>query len=321
MSKLFITGINGFVGSTLANYFCSKGYAVSGLGRQKALSSIVDVRCGYVYGDIQKNIPPITADVVIHAAALGSDTASFDHLFSNNVTGTSNVLDACQDVKQFIQISTSSVYGFGEDKMRESDAGKNFDSLSHYGQTKYIAEKKVREAKNIQHKTIFRPHAIYGVNDRLILPRLLKLKKGKRVIVPRHITSKVTLTNVSNLVRGIELSLNSPEPLGIYNVCDNQVYDLKEIILELLSEATGQKMRAFHVPKFIWETVISLNEKLHLSKDISRYASEMFTQPSMIDISHLTNNLGFIPDNTSKETFKQIGKWIEQRGGYKSIMS
>lgn len=310
MSRIFITGINGFVGSTLANHLVSKGHIVSGLGRQANLSPIVDPACSYVQGDIRNNIPPIFADVVIHAAALGSDTAAYDDLYKNNVQGTINVIDASAEVSHFIYISSGSVYDFGDKKMKENQAGLNFESLSDYGQTKYIAERKVEEANCFDSKTIFRPHAIYGVNDRLILPRILKLRKGNKVILPRHITNKVTLTNVSNIVQAISLSIEKPKNMSIYNVCDDEVYSLKEVIISLLSEVIGKKLKPIHIPEQIWEAFIRLNSRFHLNDEISKFGSDTLTKPSMLDISLLKSELGFISIKTSAETFKQIGEWM-----------
>lgn len=320
MTSIFITGINGFVGSTLANYFSAKGYEVTGLGRQGSLSSIVDQRCSYIKGDITRPISRIDTDILIHTAALGSDTAPYNELYKNNVQGTANILEASSGVRQFIHISTSSVYDFLDKKMEESDAGNNFEKLSHYGKTKYLAEEEVLQASNIERKTILRPHAIYGVNDRIILPRLLKLVKGNKIILPRHLTTQVTLTNVSNLVRAIERNIEEPQKLGVYNICDDVVYALEEVIVSLLTEVTGKKLKVVHIPKSIWEGFVVFNERVRLIKEISKFGSDILTQPSMINMNRIKKELNFESEKISAKTFKQIGEWVNSEDGYKNYI-
>jgi DNA-binding NtrC family response regulator len=73
----------------------------------------------------------------------------------------------------------------------------------------------VLENKSIPHKFILRPRAIYGINDRLILPRLLKLVKGNRILFPKHITDKISLTHISNFISAIDLCIQNSKQTKI----------------------------------------------------------------------------------------------------------
>ena len=86
--KIFISGITGFVGGSLANYFVHAGHEVAGIGRKPALPSFVSSLCSYQPVDIVHPLEEINADIVIHAAALASDTISFGEAYGVNVRVT-----------------------------------------------------------------------------------------------------------------------------------------------------------------------------------------------------------------------------------------
>ena len=160
--KIFVTGITGFVGGAVANHFSSLGCEITGIGRSKNLPPHISNKCNYLQSDICNPLPKIEADIVVHAAGLTSDTASFQELYKVNVEGTKNVLDAAKKVTHFIYISTSSVYNFHNLPMTELEAGVNYEELSGYGKSKFLAEQHILNNYTDNKKTILRPRAIYG---------------------------------------------------------------------------------------------------------------------------------------------------------------
>ena len=151
--KVFITGITGFVGGACANHFASLGHTVSGIGRKPSLPLHVSQTCSYRRADIALPLPCFDADVVIHAAALTSDSAHWQQAYKANVDGTKNVLAAAKNAKHFIHISSSSVYDFRDgNRKKEKEAGIYFDLLSCYGKTKWLAEKMVKENNTLNKK-------------------------------------------------------------------------------------------------------------------------------------------------------------------------
>lgn len=318
--KLVITGINGFVGGCMANYFISKGHEVTGIGRQNKLADFIDPKCQYIYADITKPIAELKADVFIHAAAFASDTAPYSALQKNNIQGTANVLNAAASANNFIQISTSSVYKFGEQPMKENEAGKQFEKLSPYGQTKFLAEKKVLEDNRIPFKHILRPRAIYGINDRLILPRLLKLVKGKKLVLPSHITSQISLTHIDNLITAAELCILSPQKYAVFNVADDKIYYLEEVIKSLIKEVTSEDLNVKKISKPIWEFLININCIIPFNKDLSRFGSDQLTKPGMMDISAIKKEMHYQPKRIMETSCREIGDWIKKNGGWKAYL-
>ena len=296
--KIFITGITGFVGSTLANKFIDDGFEVTGLGRKESLPAHVHKSCVYVKADITIPIPVINADIVIHAAAQVDDAATYEEHFDVNVTGTFNVLNACNhQCVLFILISTSSVYYFKKNTaFSEEEAGLPFESLSHYGKTKFLAEQLVVQNTELKRKIILRPRAIYGPADTVLLPRLLRLVKGKFLIIPAHLTTQISLTHIYNLAQAVEKCFNySSEDTAIFNVADDSVYSLKEALPALLSTVVSSPLKTIVVSKIIWNAVMALNNIFHFIPKLTSFGSKQLTQVALLNTVKIKEELGYDP--------------------------
>ena len=151
--KLLITGVAGFIGSNLADYFVKQGYYVVGLdnfstGKWENIAHLSHhPNFSFVEGDIRNFETCGTAvkgcDYVLHQAALGSVPRSInDPITSNdvNINGFLNMITAARDEKvtRFIFAASSSTYGDSETLPKVEDViGK---PLSPYAITKYVNE-------------------------------------------------------------------------------------------------------------------------------------------------------------------------------------
>lgn len=151
--KILITGVAGFIGSNLAEYFLQKGEQVVGLdnfatGHSHNIEPLKKMDTfSFIEGDI-RNLDTCHqavkgCDYVLHQAALGSVPRSIkDPITSNevNVGGFLNMLVACKEagVKKMVYAASSSTYGDSEALPKVEDViGK---PLSPYAITKYVNE-------------------------------------------------------------------------------------------------------------------------------------------------------------------------------------
>jgi len=124
MARYLITGIAGFIGSTLAHELVERGHDVSGIDNLStgSLENIADIRSSisFLQADIQ-NLGAVRdvcdgVDFVLHQAALASVPRSVKNPLAShesNVNGTLNVLIAARDagVKRIVYAASSSAYG------------------------------------------------------------------------------------------------------------------------------------------------------------------------------------------------------------------
>lgn len=320
--KIAITGITGFVGGNLANRLIEQGHDVIGIGRQQQLPEHVHKDCNYLRADIRHTLPLLDADVVVHAAALASDTAAYADLYQTNVEGTKHVLRAACNSAVFIYISSSSVYSFANPVVKEVEGGKDWNALSGYGKTKFLAEELVRKENGIDTKYIFRPRAIYGVHDQVLLPRLLKLVKGNKLIMPHHLSKHISLTHINNLVDVIQETIlaDRVKITATYNIADGHTYQLYDVLPTLLSRVTQQHLKLVRIPAWLWETIVTANEKVGLYKTLNRFSSHSLTRDAVLNLEAAYTDLYFKPRFNFEDSYEQIATWVQASGGWKKYL-
>ena len=168
---IFITGVAGFLGSNLADYYIEKGYKVSGCdnlvgGDIENVNSKVE----FYQGNCE-NLDFMTramknTDVVFHAAAFaheGLSNISPTLICNNNVTGSVSVFTSAirNKLKRIVYCSSMARYGHIKIPFREDDIPNPVDP---YGVSKLAAEnilKILSKTHNIEYNIAI-PHNIIG---------------------------------------------------------------------------------------------------------------------------------------------------------------
>ncbi len=145
---IFITGIAGFLGSNLADYYIKKGFRVSGCDNLVGGDiQNVNSKANFYKGNCE-NLDFMTqatkdgVDVLCHAAAYaheGLSSISPTLICNNNVTGSTSVFTACirNNVKRIVFCSSMARYGDIKVPFKEDDA---ISPVDPYGVSKVAAE-------------------------------------------------------------------------------------------------------------------------------------------------------------------------------------
>ena len=173
--NIFITGIAGFLGSNLADFYIRKGFSVSGcdnlvggdLDNVSSKVNFVKADCEDLnkMKELTKNI-----DVVIHAAAYaheGLSVVSPNIISSNIVNASTAVFSAAiqNKVKRIVFCSSMARYGNIDQPFREDDIPNPVDP---YGISKLAAEKILINLCNTYgvEYNIAVPHNIIGIKQK-----------------------------------------------------------------------------------------------------------------------------------------------------------
>lgn len=321
--KIAITGSNGFVGASLCRYFSQCGHQVLALGNQEQPHPNLLKTAKYLRSDITRPMPPIEADACIHTAALPSDTDTYKSLIISNVEGTLNVTEASKHCRHFIYISSSSVYDFKSGTVGEEDASLN-SRLSDYGETKLLAEDIISlDIPPGQQRLILRPRAIYGPGEQLLLPRLLRLITGNKLLCPIPEGTYGSLTHIDNIGHAIELFIDqeSSQELSIYNICDEDPYPLRETMLRIASTLSDKQLKVLPIPRWLMEIMLFVNSRTHHYKTVSKPVINSLASDSILDISRIKKELGYSPRQTLYSTLPDLHHWIHRLGGIDAYLS
>ena len=225
---IFITGIAGFLGSNLAEYYLKKNFKVSGcdnlvggsldnIDQNKINFFKVNCEDFEMMKKITKNV-----DILCHAAAYAHEgLSSFSPVLitNNNVTGSVSVFTAAiiNKVKRIVYCSSMARYGNIKIPFKEEDQLKPVDP---YGVSKVAAENilKILSKTHGVEYNIAVPHNIIGPNQkyddpfRNVVSIMINLMlQKKRPIIYGDGNQKRTFSDVDDCIYCLDKLLTDPQ--------------------------------------------------------------------------------------------------------------
>ena len=260
MTRVLVTGANGFVGRVLCRRLLDAGFKVRAAVRSSAAGS--DLPEGMemvIVGDIGDHTDWREAlagvDVVVHLAArvhVMQETAQ-DPLAAFrevNVLGTERLARqaASQGVQRLIFLSSIKVNGERSDAPFRAD--QPVDPEDPYAISKWQAEQALQaigKTTGLQ-VVVVRPPLVYGPGVKGNFRRLLKLVERGLPLPFASIDNRRSLVNVDNLCDLLTLCVEHPRAAGeVFLVSDNQDLSTPELI-RTMAEALGRPARLLPVP-------------------------------------------------------------------------
>lgn len=214
----------------------------------------------------------LEAAVCIHCAGLASDKESLNNLLYVNTEGTKNVFSNIK-AGHFIYISSASVYP-PNGLLHNEDELIDEKELSAYGYSKFKAEQWLQQQASAATKiTVIRPRAVYGAGDRILMPRILRLKRGPFVITPAKLDYSISLTNIENLLLATKAIIQSEKlyQYDVYNITDNPVHELGEVIERIWTILAAKKNITVKVPQPILQFAANLLPLSDLNANTLKY--------------------------------------------------
>lgn len=176
--KVLITGVAGLIGSHMAEYLIHRGYDVYGVddlsgGYYENIPRSVSFYCDDISDKkaIARVFKRVKPDYVYHFAAYAAEGLSpfiRNFNFTNNLVGSTNIINECikNDVKKLIFTSSMAVYGEGKPPFKETDTPHPIDP---YGIAKFGTELDL-ECASAQFGlkySIVRPHNVIGIRQNI----------------------------------------------------------------------------------------------------------------------------------------------------------
>lgn len=302
--KVFaISGANGFIGKNLSGILIEQGAKVAPIHRDLLLAPEA----------LQVFLDQTSPDYIIHLSAFGnhSDQKDIDEIFQVNVVSSYILMTTARhmkDLKGFINISTSSVYGDKEEPMKED---MDCVPFTMYATTKYATE---LLGKQLHADTGFpvvnvRPFSVYGPGEadfRFIPTMIDKLNKGEKItLVPEPVHDWIY---IEDFVSGLTQVINNVDKFvgNSVNIGTGQSYSNDEILRKL-------------------EHISGKSTDVDLVASLRSYDTNMWEA----DISYLVDETGWYPEHNIDEGLLKTYTWyteekeetpIKTPGSLKDIM-
>lgn len=263
MSKVLVTGSEGFIGSHLVEQLVRSGYQVKAMVQYNSFNSRgwlddlnreITESLDVTFGDIRDPHLTKTAmagcEYVINLAALVAIPYSYlapSSYLDTNVRGTLNILQAALEtgVNKVIQTSTSEVYGTAKFvPMREDHP---LSAQSPYAATKIAADQLALSyyASFELPVIIVRPFNTFGPRQstRAVIPTIItQIAQGLEQLSIGNLSPTRDFSFVTDTTRGFVAALESKVGLGeIFNLGSNFEISVGETV-EIVSEIIGRKV-------------------------------------------------------------------------------
>ena len=262
---IFITGIAGFLGSNLAEYYLKKNFKVSGCDNLigGSLDNIDQKKINFFKANCEdfEMMKKITknVDILCHAAAFAHEgLSSFSPVLitNNNVTGSVSVFTAAivNKVKRIVYCSSMARYGNIKIPFREEDELKPVDP---YGVSKVAAENilKILSKTHDVEYNIAVPHNIIGPNQkyddpfRNVVSIMINLMlQNKKPIIYGDGNQKRTFSDIDDCIYCLDKLLTDPQIISqVVNIGPDEEFISINELYHLLSN----KLKFNLEPKYL----------------------------------------------------------------------
>lgn len=310
--KIIVTGATGSLGAHLVRHFSTAGHDVLATSRAKTPPARLSEFANYLSADISEAFELPEADLMIHCAALADDHAGHEALYEANVIGTRNVCEAAKHIPKFIHVSSASVYPALNKSISETDSElSNAKNLSVYGITKLLSEGIVKEMCSSPSCFILRPRGIYGIGDRVLLPRALELVRNGKMISPGKMNVKSSMTHFENFAHAVECCIRTDKSgTHIYNVTDLEPEILFSTLKQLLDTIHGKSLPVKHIPISVIRFLAMFD-----AQGLTPMFVRTISKDIVLDISKIRNEINYQPRATFVQALPLIAGWVENIGG------
>ena len=313
MALYLITGIGGFIGSSLARALVARGEQVRGVdnfstGKKENLAEIfqqIDFHQADLLDLDAMHQACAGVDFVLHQAAIPSVPKSvLDPLANNraNVDGTVNLLVAARDtkVKRVVYAASSSAYGDTPTLPKREDMSP--DPISPYAVAKLASERYMisfyrcygLETVCLRYFNVFGPRQDPSSPYSGVLARfIMQMLRGEQPTIFGDGEQSRDFTYIDNVVEGNLLACHAPAP---------------QAAGEVFNVATGRR--------------ITLNETFKALQDLTAYSGQPTYEAerggdikhSLADIARAQSALGYNPKIDFEEGLRRTVEWYRKAG-------
>jgi len=324
--NVLVTGGGGFLGGALVRRLVAGGDRVRSFSRG-VYPDLDHLGVEQYRGDLSDLSTVSRAcdgvETVFHVAAKAPPWGKYNDYYRTNVTGTRNIISACQDsgVKRLIYTSSPSVIFNGQD-MAGVDESTPYPIkfATHYSETKAIAEQEVVTASRKALLTIsLRPHEIWGPGDNHIAPRLIaRAKRLKQIGNGKNLIDTIYIDNAvdAHILAAEKLKENPSLSGRIYFISQGEPVLAWEMIDAILRAAGLSPVKGKIPYRIAWLVggILELAYRL-LSLPgepyITRFTAYAVASSHWFNISAAEKDLGYTPRIGMDEGLLKLEDWLK----------
>ena len=328
MTKVLVTGANGFLGRYVVEQHAERGDEVVAFCRSDA-PDFGFANVHVVRGDLTDASTVRQTcrgvEVVQHVAGVAGVWGPWERYHNGNMLATQYVIEASRaaGVRALVYTSSPSVTFDGRPQ-EGVDESTPYPSrwLCHYPHSKALAEQSVLQAAGDDLRTCaLRPHLIWGPRDRHLIPRLIERAKTGRLRRVGDGTNLIDMVYVENaaaaqLAAADELLDGGAANGKAYFISQGEPVRCWEWIDQILALANLPpvrkqiSIRAAYAVGAVCEAVYR-TFGLNGEPPMTRFVALQLGLPHYFDVSAARSDFGFEPTVTIDVGMQKLADWLK----------
>ncbi len=261
MSRILITGVDGFTGRYLTTLLAGQGHEVVGISHGAiavpieglASSHICDLTDAQGLKEILLAVQP---DKVAHLAAIAFVAhGAIEDIYRTNIVGSRNLLEAASaagSVDAMLLASSANIYGNRVSGAIDETVAP--DPINDYAVSKLAMEFVVRLYQDRLPTIIARPFNYTGVGQSInfVIPKIIDhVQRGATTIELGNLDVARDFSDVRDVVLAYAALLNDRGAIGqVFNICSGQAQTLRDVIA-MIQEISGHEFNVTVNPAFV----------------------------------------------------------------------
>lgn len=278
--KVLITGINGFTGKYLSDYYTERNFSVYGITNNAPPNQPHIFSCDLLEKErLIELIDQIQPEIVVHLAAISFvGHEDLTEMYQVNVLGTQNLLEAIrlkgkQKVEKILLASSATVYG----NQLETELSEQMcpNPVNHYGISKLAMEQVAKMYFDDLPILITRPfnYTAPEQSTNFVIPKIASAFKNKQQTLELgNIEVFREYNSIHFICECYYLLSISDYQSTVVNLCSGITYSLKEVI-DYCSELSNHTLE------------VKINERFVRSNEIIRLSGSPKKLNEMIQLS------------------------------------
>ena len=258
---VLITGVNGFVGSHLAELMVDEGYQVCGLALTRDLSNLsrIESRISISQGDIRDSkiveniLAEVKPDYLYHLAGsafVPDADANPRSVYEVNFLGTLNLLEAVRSTgltPKILIVGSGEVYGHVPEEHLPVKEEYPLKPISPYGVTKACADLLAYQYATTYQMDLIRVRPFNHIGPRQseqfvcssFAKQIVEIEKGlcKPVLHVGDLEARRDFTDVRDVARAYRIILESANGGEVYNIGSNKAWKIWDLVKILIGES------------------------------------------------------------------------------------